>query len=47
MSPASLVRGAAETSISMGREGRKSSDNSGTECRLIGGLRVGVERALS
>src|SRR5262249_19842567 len=34
MRPASLVSGAGETSISTGREGRKSKENSGTGCRL-------------
>ena len=35
-------RGEEETSISTGRDGKKSNDNSGTDCRLIGGPRVDV-----
>src|SRR5512135_2269583 len=42
-SPASLERGAGETSISTGRDGKKSNDKSGTDCKLMRGLRVGVE----
>jgi hypothetical protein len=34
------VRGLEETSISTGRDGKKSKENSGAECRLIRGLRV-------
>ena len=33
--------GAEETSISTGRDGKKSNDKSGTDCRLMRGLRVG------
>src|SRR3954449_4786219 len=42
-SPASLVRGEAEISTSTGREGKKSNDNRGTDCKLMVGPRVGVQ----
>jgi hypothetical protein len=38
--PASLVRGWEEISISTGRDGKKSKEKSGAECKLMGGLRV-------
>src|SRR3974377_1803927 len=40
--PASLERGEEESSTSTGREGKKSNDNRGTNCKLIVGPRVEV-----
>jgi hypothetical protein len=45
-SPASLVSGAGEISIWAGREGKKSNDNGGTDCQLIGGPRVDAQGVL-
>src|SRR5262245_43538427 len=41
--PASLDNAAGEISIFIGRDGRKSNDNSRTECKLISGLRACVD----
>src|SRR5579859_1928330 len=42
-SPASLDNAAGEISIFIGRDGRKSNDNSLTDCKLMSGLRACVD----
>src|SRR5579862_4508368 len=42
-SPVSLDRAAGEISNLIGREGRKSNENSPTDCKLMDGLRACAE----